>query len=67
MSGEPCFGQETGGEWCEVSRRNARSVQTAVGWIFWDPVVVTRYGQLGLEGAQPASRVRARYEDGQGP
>jgi hypothetical protein len=37
--------------WLETSRRNARSVQTTIGWIFWDPGALTRYDQLGVPGA----------------
>jgi hypothetical protein len=36
--------------WFETTRRNARSVQTTVGWVFWDPGAVTRYSELGLPG-----------------
>lgn len=35
-------------DWFEISRRNARSVQTTVGWIFWDPGAVERYRAEGL-------------------
>lgn len=35
-------------DWVEVTRRNARSVQTTVGWIFWDPGAIARYGELGV-------------------
>jgi len=35
-------------EWINISRRNARSVQTTIGWIFWDPGAVRRYEQRGL-------------------
>ncbi len=35
-------------DWFEITRRNARSVQTTVGWIFWDPGAVERYAALGL-------------------
>ncbi|MGH9170804.1 MAG: SCO6745 family protein [Acidimicrobiales bacterium] len=35
-------------DWVEATRRNARSVQTTIGWIFWDPGAVTRYEVLGL-------------------
>jgi hypothetical protein len=35
-------------DWFEIARRNARSVQTTVGWIFWDPGAVRRYEQAGL-------------------
>ena len=34
--------------WQAITRRNARSVQTTVGWIFWDPGAVRRYEVLGL-------------------
>ncbi|MEI7591629.1 MAG: hypothetical protein WCK41_00240 [Actinomycetes bacterium] len=29
--------------WLDITRRNARSVQTTVGWIFWDPGAIERY------------------------
>lgn len=35
-------------DWFEITRRNARSVQTTIGWIFWDPGAVARYAALGL-------------------
>ena len=35
-------------DWTGITRRNARSVQTTVGWIFWDPGAVERYVALGL-------------------
>ena len=34
----------------EITRRNARSVQTTIGWIFWDPGAVDRFEHLGLPG-----------------
>ncbi|CAB4861332.1 unannotated protein [freshwater metagenome] len=37
-------------EWFELSKRIARSVQTTVGWIFWDPGAVARFEALGLPG-----------------
>ena len=37
-------------DWVEIARRNARSVQTTVGWIFWDPGAVSRLEALGLPG-----------------
>jgi hypothetical protein len=37
-------------DWTEITRRNARSVQTTIGWIFWDPGAVARYERLGLPG-----------------
>jgi len=44
--------------WLEVSRRNARSVQTTVGWIFWDPGVLARLQALGVPG--PLGYIAAR-------
>ncbi|HAP75472.1 MAG TPA: hypothetical protein DCR14_05255 [Acidimicrobiaceae bacterium] len=35
-------------DWFDITRRNARSVQTTIGWIFWDPGAVSRYQQAGL-------------------
>jgi hypothetical protein len=37
-------------DWVATSRRNARSVQTTIGWIFWDPGAVARFEALGLPG-----------------
>lgn len=37
-------------DWFGITRRNARSVQTTIGWIFWDPGAVARYEVLGLPG-----------------
>jgi hypothetical protein len=37
-------------DWVAITRRNARSVQTTIGWIFWDPGAVERYERLGLPG-----------------
>ena len=34
----------------EVTRRIARSVQTTIGWIFWDPGAIQRYEALGVPG-----------------
>lgn len=45
-------------DWTTVARRNSRSVQTTVGWIFWDPGAVARYGELGLPG--PLGYIAAR-------
>jgi len=49
-------------DWFEITRRNARSVQTTIGWIFWDPGAVTRYQAAGLpEGfAGPLGYIAAR-------
>ena len=35
-------------DWTARTRRIARSVQTTVGWIFWDPGAITRYTAAGL-------------------
>ncbi len=45
-------------DWSVVARRNSRSVQTLIGWIFWDPGAVSRYEQLGLTG--PLGYIAAR-------
>ena len=37
-------------DWFAATRRNARSVQTTIGWIFWDPGAVARFEALGLPG-----------------
>ena len=37
-------------DWVAVTKRNARSVQTTIGWIFWDPGAVRRYEALGVPG-----------------
>ena len=45
-------------ELIEVTRRNARSVQTTIGWIFWDPGAIRRHEALGLPG--PLGYIAAR-------
>jgi len=45
-------------DWVEITRRNARSVQTTIGWIFWDPGAIRRYEPLGLPG--PLGYIAAR-------
>jgi hypothetical protein len=45
-------------DWVAITRRNARSVQTTIGWIFWDPGAVARYEVLGLPG--PLGYIAAR-------
>lgn len=45
-------------DWVEIARRNSRSVQTTIGWIFWDPGAVARYEALGLPG--PFGYIAAR-------
>ncbi len=37
-------------DWNAVAKRNSRSVQTTIGWIFWDPGAVDRFAALGLPG-----------------
>ena len=37
-------------DWSALTRRIARSVQTTVGWIFWDPGAIERYTALGVPG-----------------
>lgn len=37
-------------DWIETTKRNARSVQTTIGWIYWDPGAVARYEVLGFAG-----------------
>lgn len=44
--------------WVDITRRNARSVQTTIGWIFWDPGAVRRFEALGLPG--PLGYIAAR-------
>jgi hypothetical protein len=45
-------------DWVAITKRNARSVQTTIGWIFWDPGAVARYEALGLPG--PLGYIGAR-------
>ncbi len=45
-------------DWPALSQRIARSVQTTVGWIFWDPGAVARFEALGLPG--PLGYIAAR-------
>lgn len=49
-------------DWFEITRRNARSVQTTIGWIFWDPGATRRYVALGLpeQFAEPLGYIAAR-------
>lgn len=48
----------TSPDWVAVARRNSRSVQTTIGWIFWDPGAVARFETLGLPG--PLGYIAAR-------
>jgi hypothetical protein len=45
-------------DWVDINRRNARSVQTTIGWIFWEPRAVARFEALGLNG--PLGYIAAR-------
>lgn len=45
-------------DWNAVCARNSRSVQTTIGWIFWDPGAIRRYEDLGLPG--PIGYIAAR-------
>lgn len=49
-------------DWVQVAQRNSRSVQTTIGWIFWDPGAVRRYAQVGLpeDFAGPLGYIGAR-------
>ncbi len=49
-------------DWFGITRRNARSVQTTIGWIFWDPGATARYVGLGLPAsfAEPLGYIAAR-------
>jgi hypothetical protein len=42
----------------QAAIRCSRSVQTTIGWIFWDPGAVARYAELGLPG--PIGYIAAR-------
>lgn len=48
-------------DWFEMTQRNARSVQTPIGWIFWDPGATARYVNLGLpeDFAEPLGYIAA--------
>ena len=45
-------------DWIAITRRNARSVQTTIGWIYWDPGALSRLEALGLNG--PLGYIAAR-------
>lgn len=45
-------------DWSAICARNSRSVQTTIGWIFWDPGAIRRYEELGLPG--PIGYIAAR-------
>lgn len=54
-------------DWFGVTRRNARSVQTTIGWIFWDPGALERYAALGLPGPLGYIASRAAPLEDAGP
>lgn len=54
-------------DWQDVARRNSRSVQTTVGWIFWDPGAVARFEALGLPGPLGYIAARCAPLSGAGP
>jgi len=45
-------------DWNAIAKRNSRSVQTTIGWIFWDPGAIRRYEAVGLPG--PIGYIAAR-------
>ncbi len=49
-------------DWLEITRRNARSVQSTIGWIFFDPGAMERYQKAGLPAdfAGPLGYIAAR-------
>ena len=58
---------ESDPDWVAITRRNARSVQTTIGWIFWDPGAVARYEALGLNGPLGYLAARSAPFAGAGP
>lgn len=54
-------------DWIETTKRNARSVQTTIGWIYWDPGAVARYEALGFPGPLGYIASRAAPLAGAGP
>jgi hypothetical protein len=53
--------------WEELSRRAARSVQTTIGWIFWDPGAIARYEKRGLPAGLGYIAARGACFAGAGP
>ncbi len=45
-------------DWPSICKRNARSVQTTIGWVYWDPGAMKRLDSLGLNG--PLGYIAAR-------
>ena len=54
-------------DWSAITRRNARSVQTTVGWIFWDPGALERYAAIGFPGPLGYIASRAAPLEAAGP
>ena len=54
-------------DWVAITKRIARSVQTTIGWIFWDPGAVARYEALGLPGPLGYLAARSAPFAGAGP
>jgi len=50
-----------------ITRRISRSVQTTIGWIFWDPGAVARFEALGLPGPLGYIASRSAPLAGAGP
>ncbi len=50
-----------------ISKRVSRSVQTTIGWIFWDPGAVERFEALGLPGPLGYIASRSAPLAGAGP
>jgi hypothetical protein len=51
----------------ELTKRIARSVQTTIGWIFWDPGAVERFEALGVPGPLGYIASRCAPLSGAGP
>ena len=54
-------------QWLDITRRNARAVQSLIGWIFWDPGAVSRFEELGLNGPLGYIASRSAPFAGAGP
>ena len=50
-----------------ITKRISRSVQTTIGWIFWDPGAVARFEALGLPGPLGYIASRSAPLAGAGP
>ena len=45
-------------EWFDITRRNARSVQTTIGWIFWDPQAIAALRRASVSRVRSATSRR---------